>query len=392
MRRTEILQEVRKMRFSELYEGWKQRRFTQEEAALLLGVSERTFRRYLNRYEEEGLEGLVDHRLGQVSHRCAPVDEVMALADLYSRRYQGFTVKHFYSWYRRAHEGIRSYTWVKNMLQGKGLVSKASRRGAHRRRRPQSPYVGMMLHQDGSRHEWVSGKLWDLIVTMDDATGQHYSMFFVEEEGTQSSFQGVGEVIEQHGVFASLYTDRGSHYWHTPVTGGKVDKEHLTQFGRAMRQLGIEMIAAYSPEARGRSERVFRTHQDRLVKELAMAGITEMQQANDYIARVYLPAYNAEFATSPLESASMFVPWAGTPLKDILCEQYERVVGNDNGVRFGGLVLQISQNKYRCHYVKVRVRVHRYPDGGLALFHGPRRLAAYDKRGKELSARAHRAA
>lgn len=392
MRRTEILQEVRKMRFSEAYEKWKERRFTQEEAAMLLGVSERTFRRYMHRYEEEGLEGLVDHRLGQVSHRCAPVDEVMALADLYSHRYQGFTVKHFYSWYRRAHQGTRSYTWVKNTLQGKGLVSKAPRRGAHRRRRPQSPYVGMMLHQDGSRHEWVSGKLWDLIVTMDDATGEHYSMFFVEEEGTQSSFQGVGEVIEQRGVFASLYTDRGSHYWHTPVAGGKVDKEHPTQFGRAMRQLGIEMIAAYSPEARGRSERVFRTHQDRLVKELAVAGITDMQKANDYIARVYLPAYNAEFATPPQEPASMFVLWAGSSLKDILCEQHERVVGNDNCVRFNGLVLQIPQNQYRCHYVKVRVKVHHYPDGSLALFHGPRRLISYDKRGKELSEHVHRAA
>ena len=392
MRRTEVLQEVRKMRFGELYEGWQQRRFTQEEAAILLGVSERTFRRYLNRYEEEGMEGLVDHRLGQVSHRCAPVDEVMALTDLYSNRYQGFTVKHFYSWYRRAHQGLRSYTWVKHTLQGKGLVSKALRRGAHRRRRPQSPYVGMMVHQDGSRHEWVSGKLWDLIVTMDDATGQHYSMFFVKEEGTQSSFQGVADVIEKHGLFASLYTDRGSHYWHTPVTGGKVDKEHLTQFGRAMRQLGIEMIAAYSPEARGRSERVFRTHQDRLVKELAKAGITDMQQANDYISRVYLPAYNAEFATSPREPASMFVPWAGAPLKDILCEQFERVVGNDNCVRFNGLVLQIPRDQYRCHYVKVRVRVHRYPQGDLAIFHGPRRIVSYDAHGKELSDHVHRAA
>jgi len=384
MRRTEVLQEVRKMRFEEAYGGWKQGRLTQEEAARLLGVCDRTFRRYLLRYEDTGMEGLIDQRLGQVSHRCAPVDEVMALADLYSNRYRGFTAKHFYSWYRRAHGGIRSYTWVKNTLHCKGLLQKGSRKGQHRKQRPRAPYSGMMLHQDGSRHEWVPGKLWDLIVTMDDATSKHYSMFFVDEEGTHSSFQGINEAIRDHGVFASLYTDRGSHYWHTPEAGGKVDKGNLTQFGRAMRQLGIEMIPAYSPEARGRSERAFRTHQERLVKELALAGVNDMKQANIYIRDVYLPAFNDEFAVSPEEPASMFVPWAGTPIEDILCEQYERTVGNDNCVRFSGLILQIPPDQYRYHYVKVRVRVHRYPSGNLAIFHGHRKLASFNSQGKEI--------
>jgi hypothetical protein len=330
------------------------------------------------------MEGLTDQRLGQVSHRSAPVDEVLDLSDLYSKWYTGFTVKHFYSWYRRAHSGVRSYTWVKKTLQAKGLVQKGSQKGQHRKQRPRAPYIGMMLHQDGSRHEWVPGKLWDLIVTMDDATGEHYSMFFVDEEGTQSSFQGINEVIKKHGVFASLYTDRGSHYWNTPEAGGKVDKGNLTQFGRAMRQLGIEMIPAYSPEARGRSERAFRTHQERLVKELALAGITEMQQANVYICDVYMPAFNDEFTVPPEEATSMFVPWAGTTVEDILCEQYERTVGNDNCVRFSGLTLQIPQNQYRYHYVRVKVRVHRYPNGNLAVFHGHRNLASFNSKGKEV--------
>lgn len=351
---------------------------------MLLGVCDRTFRRYLIRYEDEGMEGLADRRLGQVSHRCAPVDEVMALADMYSHRYRGFTVKHFYSWYRRAHSGMRSYTWVKNTLQTKGLVPKASGKGTHRKRRPRAPYVGMMLHQDGSRHEWVTGKFWDLIVTMDDASNKHYSMFFVEEEGTQSSFQGINDVIKDYGVFASLYTDRGSHYWHTPEAGGKVDKGNLTQFGRAMRQLGIEMIAAYSPEARGRSERAFRTHQERLVKELAVAGITDMKKANAYIRNIYLPAFNNEFSVTPEESASMFVSWAGTTVEDILCEHYERTVGNDNCVRFDGLALQIPKDQYRYHYVRVKVRVHHYPNGNLAIFHGHRKLVSYNSKGKEV--------
>jgi len=385
MKKTALLQEVRKMRFEEAYEGWKKGRLTQEAAARLLGVCDRTYRRYLVRYEEQGMEGLIDQRLGQISHRSAPVDEVIALADLYNYRYQGFTVKHFYSWYQRSHGGIRSYTWVKKTLQGKGLVPKASRKGTHRKQRPRAPYIGMMLHQDGSTHAWVPGKLWDLIVTMDDATSKHYSMFFVDEEGTQSSFQGVNEVIEKYGLFASFYTDRGSHYWNTPEAGGRVDKENLTQFGRAMRQLGIEMIPAYSPEARGRSERAFRTHQDRLVKELALAGITEMEQANAYIRDVYMPAYNNEFAVTPEESASMFVPWAGTPLQDILCEQYGRTVGNDNCVKFDGITLQIQPDKFRFHYVKVKVRVHRYPNGKLAIFHGHRKLASFNSQGKEVS-------
>jgi len=384
MKRSEVLQEVRKMRFEESYEGWKEGRLTQEEAAMLLGVCDRTFRRYLMRYEDNGMAGLADKRLGQISHRRAPVDEVMALSDLYSNRFRGFNAKHFYSWYRRDHQGNRSYTWVKTTLQQKGLIHKATMKGTHRKKRTRAPYVGMMLHQDGSRHQWVTGKYWDLIVTMDDASSEHYSMFFVEEEGTQSSFRGVKEVIEQHGLFASFYTDRGSHYWHTPEAKGKVDKWNLTQFGRAMSQLGIKMIAAYSPEARGRSERAFSTHQDRLVKELAMAGITEIKQANDYLANTYMPAHNAEFAIVPQEQQSVFVPWAGTALQDILCEQYDRTVGNDNCVKFEGLRLQIPPDQYRCHYVRIAVSVHRYPDGGLAIFHGPRKLAVYDPNGKEI--------
>ena len=340
------------MRFAETYAGWKKGSLTQEEAARLLGVCDRTFRRYLVRYEDQGMQGLTDRRLGQISHRRAPADEVIELTELYSKRYNGFNAKHFYSWYMREHRGKRSYTWVKNTLQSKRLIQKGLRKGQHRKQRPRAPYEGMMLHQDGSTHEWVPGKYWDLIVTMDDATNKHYSMFFVDEEGTQSSFQGIKEVIESNGLFASLYTDRGTHYWNTPKAGGKVDKYNLTQFGRAMRQLGIDMIPAYSPEARGRSERAFRTHQDRLVKELAVAGITDIDKANVYISKTYMPAYNDEFSVPPLEDASMFIAWTGNPIEDILCEQYERTVGNDNCVRFDGLVLQIPQDKYRFHYVK----------------------------------------
>lgn len=368
------------MRFEEAYTGWNEGRLTQAEAAQLLGMCERTFRRHLVRYEAEGLEGLIDRRLEQVSQRRAPADEVMALTEQYRTRHADWNVKHFHSWYRRT-GGTRSYTWVKQRLQEAGLVERSAGRGAHRKRRERAALTGMMLHQDGSRHEWVVSQMWDLIVTMDDATGEHYDMRFVEEEGTASSFQAVRATIEAHGLFSSLYTDRGSHYWRTPEAGGKVDRAHPTQFGRALRQLGIEMIPAYSPEARGRSERAFGTHQGRLPQELALAGITTMAAANAYLREIYLPAFNAEFMQPAREAGSAFVPWIGGGLADILCEQFERTVGNDNCVRFEGLSLQIPASQHRCHFVKAKVRVHRYTDGSLAIFHGPRRLADYDRNG-----------
>ena len=383
MRRTEWLQETRKMRFEEAYGGWQAGRLRQEEAAQLLGICERSFRRYIDRYEEAGLDGLIDRRLHQLSHRRAPVDEVMALTNRYRQRHQGWSAKHYFAWYRRA-GGDRSYSWVKRRLQDAALVPRAPKRGAHRKRRDRAPLPGMLLHQDGSRHEWVPGQHWDLIVTMDDATSEHYAMQFVEEEGTASSFAGIAAVIRARGLFSALYTDRGSHYWFTPQAGGKVDKRSPTQFGRALQQLGIEMIAAYSPQARGRSERAFRTHQERLVRELAAAGITEMDAANRYLETQYRPAYNAEFAQPALEPGCAFVPWLGGALDDILCEQFERRVGADNCVAFERLTLQIPRQRHRCHFVKLTVRVHRYPDDTLAIFHGPRCLARYAADGQPM--------
>jgi hypothetical protein len=369
------------MRFEEALEGWQAGRLTQQEAAQLLGVCERSFRRYLDRYEAGGVEGLMDKRISQLSHRRAPVDEVMRLVDLYCSRYAGWNVRHFHSWYVGKHAGGRSYSWVKNALQGAGAVLRAKARGKHRKRRERAPLAGMMVHQDGSTHQWVPGVYWDLIVTMDDATGEHLSMFFVDQEGSTSSFHGLGQTIAARGLFAMLYTDRGSHYFVTPQAGGKVDKQQLTQVGRALAQLGIHHQAAYSPQARGRSERAFGTHQQRLPRELALAGITEMSAANRYVEQFYRPAYNAEFAVLAAEPGSAFVPYIGANLADILCEQFERTVGNDNCVSFEGLKLQIPADRYRHHYAKAKVRVHRYVDDTLALFHGPRRLADYDARG-----------
>jgi transposase len=367
-------------------------RLTQEEAAELLAVSDRTFRRFSRRFEEEGDDGLLDRRMGRASAKLAPVDEVIALSEIYRSRYRGWTVKHFFDFYQAKHAGQRSYTWVKNRLQQQGVVIRAKRRGAHRRKRERRPLPGMMLHQDGSRHEWLAGRVCDLVITMDDATSEIYSALLVEEEGSMSSFLGVQAVIEQKGLFSSLYTDRGSHYWLTSKAGAKVDRGQPTQFHRALQQLGIELIPAYSPQARGRSERTFKTWQDRLPRELALARITTMAAANKYIQRRFLPAFNRLFRVPARESGSGFVPFIGNNLADVLCVQEARVVGNDNCVRYRNLSLQISADEHRCHYVKANVRVHEYPDATLAVFHGPRLLARFSAQGKPLKAKLRRVA
>lgn len=239
--------------------------------------------------------------------------------------------------------------------------------------------AGMLLHQDGSRHLWLPGlgRQIDLVATMDDATGEVLSAFLVEEEGTASSFRGLAETIAAMGLFCALYTDRGGHYFHTSEAG-RVDRGHLTQVGRALAQLGIEHIAAYSPQARGRSERLFRTLQDRLVKELAQAGVTDdVEAANRYIAEVYLPAHNARFAVAAELKGSAFVPVTPEQCREVLCRQESRQVGNDNCVRWRGRHLQIPPSRLRPHFVRATVRLHEYPDGAVALFWGPHRIADF---------------
>jgi len=373
------------MRWEEAHEGYMYGRLTQKEAADLLGVCERSFRRYLNRHEDEGLDGLIDKRLSQVSHRKAPTDEVLRMTALYKQRYDGWNVKHFFERYQDEHKGSRSYNWVRKELQSAGLVKRGKRRGKYRKQRPRAAIPGLMIHQDGSTHEWVPGLHWDLIVTMDDATSEIYSGFFVAEEGTFSSLRGVRETIEKRGLFSSFYSDRGSHYWVTNEAGSKVDKRRLTQFGRAMNQLGIQMIAAYSPEARGRSERFFGTIQGRLPQELALHGITDMAQANRYLSERFWPDFNHRFMVEAREPGEAFVPVLGADLDNILCLQVERHVGKDNCVSYRGKKLQIPQGRARHTYAKSTVRVHEYPDGRRAIFHGPRCLAIYDERGQQIT-------
>ena len=275
MRRTAMLWEVFVSRFEEALEQYERHRLTAEEAGELLGMSGRNFRRLCVRYEEDGIDGLRDRRIGKVSPRRAPARELERMHDLYRECYSDFTVKHFHEQLVRRHNYKLCYTVTRLSLQAAGLVPKAKRRGAHRKKRVRRPLPGMLLFQDASKHRWIAalGHDLDLVVTMDDATGAIYSAFLVEEEGTMSSFLGLAETIAAQGLFGSLYTDRGGHYFFTRKGESKVDKKELTQVGRALSQLGITHIPSYSPQGRGRMERVFGTLQKRLPQELRLAKI-----------------------------------------------------------------------------------------------------------------------
>jgi transposase len=387
MNRATWLQDRRMQKFRDVLSRWEAGKLSMMEAAEVLGMSERQFRRYRDRYEEEGMAGLVDRRVGKPSPRRVPGRDGQLMLELYAGAYRGWNVKHFHEHLVRDHGFRWSYTWVKTQLHTAGLVDRAKRRGAHRRKRERKPFEGMMLHQDGSRAVWLAGQpALDLIVTMDDATSKAYSAFLVEEEGTASTFRALLEVFTGHGLPSSLYTDRGSHYFYTPDADGPVDKSRLTQVGRALAHLGIEHIPAYSPQARGRSERMFGTLQDRLMKELVLAGISDLAAANCFIREVYLPQHNARFAKPAACAESAFVAADPALLAETLCIEEERVVARDNTVAYDKRCLQLPAGAARAHYVKARVKVREYPDGTLAVFHGPRRLAGYDAQGTEIAA------
>lgn len=382
MKRTAWLQDRRMQKFRDVLSRWNGGDLSMMEAGELLGMSERQFRRYRDRYEEAGEAGLLDRRLGKLSTRRVPAEAIEEMLELYRHRYLGWNVKHFHEHLLRDHHFSWGYTFIKTQLHAAGLVERAKRRGAHRRKRERKPCEGMMLHQDGSRHRWLAGEpMLDLIVTMDDATSTIYSAFLIEEEGTASSFQGLLETFVAKGLPSSLYSDRGSHYFVTLKAGEAVDKSRLTQVGRALERLGIEHIPAYSPEARGRSERMFSTLQDRLPRELALAGIADIEAANRFIAQTYLPAHNARFARPAAVEDSAFVAADPQQLAQILCIEEERVVARDNTVAFARLRLQLPQSPIRHHFVKATVKVRHYPDGTLAIFHGPRRIARYSSDG-----------
>ena len=350
------------------------------EAAEILRWSPRTLRRWRWRYEQYGYDGLFDRRKRRPSPKRVPLKLAGRVLRLYRERYSGFNVKHFHDKLKEEHGVVLSYQWVKVALQTAGLVPKGARHEKHRQRRPRRPMRGMMVFVDGSTHHWLADLRWkqDLILFLDDATSEVFSAYLVEEEGTASVLLGLKEIIAAEGLFCSLYTDRGSHFFHTPKAGGPVDKGQLTQLGRILAQLGIEHIASYSPQARGRIERLFGTWQGRLPQELAAAKITEMAAANRYIKEKFIPWHNRALRVKAAEPGSAFIPCAHTDLEAILCLQEHRQVGKDNTVSYGKARLQIAPVDWKSSLAGCQVKVCNHLDGRLSVRYGPRLLGWYD--------------
>src|SRR5437899_9156005 len=361
------------------------KRITWWQAAEIMGISDRHMRRWRERYEEFGYDGLFDRRRRKPSPQRVPMALVEEILGLYREKYFDLNVRHFHEKLAAEHGVDLSYTWVKLALQGAGLVRRGRKRGVHRRRRPRRPLPGMLLHIDGSRHRWFQDERWyDLIVILDDATSEIYYAQLVEEESTLTVLAALQEVIERQGLFCALYSDRGSHFWLTPKVGGKVDAHRLTQVGRALRELGIQMIPAYSPQARGRSERNFGTWQGRLPQELRLQGIVGVDKANQFLRDHYVAEFNRRFRVSPQQPGSAFLSRGKRDLDQIFSLQFERTVNRDNTVQFQNLNLQIERVRWKASLAGCSVTVHQHLDGTLSLRYGPQQLGRYSSQGELL--------
>lgn len=358
-------------------------------AAEIAGVTDRTMRRIKQRYEHFGYDGLFDHRRGKRSIHRIPMKTAEQVLALYQEKYFDFSVLHFHEKLKQEHGLEVSYSWVKQALQGAGLVKRRSKRGSHRRRRARRPLPGMLLHIDGSKHRWFQDdRYYDLIVILDDATSEIYYAQLVEEESTLTVMAGLREVIEDKGIFCALYSDRGSHFFYTPAAGGKVDKSRPTQVGRAMQELGIQTIAAYSPEARGRSERNFGTWQNRLPQELRLAGITTVEAANRFLRERYIAEFNEKFSVGAQERGTAFRPCSRKDLDFIFSVQTERVVDNDNTVAIGERWWQIEKSRWGYRLAKQTVTIHQHLNATVSIRFGPHVVGRYDAGGQPLLAQA----
>src|SRR5499427_2000039 len=361
------------------------KKITWMEAAEIAGVTDRTMRRIRQRYQEFGYTGLFDQRRGRRSVHRVPLQTAEQVLALYQEKYFDLNVRHFHDKLGSEEHIDLSYTWVYQALVGAGLVQKRRKRAAHRRRRERRPLPGMLLHIDGSKHRWLNDDRWyDLIVILDDATSEIYYAQLVEEESTATVMAGLREVIERKGLFCALYSDRGSHFFVTVKEGERVDKHRLTQVGRAMKELGIQMIAAYSPQARGRSERNFGTWQGRLPQELRLAGIRTVGEANRFLRERYIGEFNAKFTVTAAERGTAFRRPSRTDLHWVFTVQTERVVAKDNTVAIGARQWQIGKTRFRHTLAGSAVTIHEHLDGTVSIRYGPHVVGRFTSDGQPL--------
>lgn len=355
------------------------------EAAAIIRVSPRQLRRWRTGWEKYGYDGLFDRRLGKPSPKRVPLETVAEVMRLYREKYAGFSVQHFHEKLVEEHSITLSYTWVKKALQGRGLVEKEAKRGVHRKKRERRPIPGLLLHIDASKHQWFQDERWfDLIVILDDATTEVYYAQLVEEESTRTMMTALREVIEQKGSFCALYSDRASHFFTTPKAGDVVDRQRLTQVGRALAELKIEMIPAYSPQARGRSERNFGTWQGRLPQELALKAIRTVDEANQFLRRTYIAEFNRKFSVAAAQSGDAFMPVYGHDMELVFSLQHERVVGKDNTIKVANLCLQIERTSWRNSLAGCRVKVHQHFDDTFTILYAGRIVGRYSADGEAL--------
>lgn len=349
------------------------------QAAEIVGLSDRSMRRWRERYARTGYDGLFDRRQHPSPLRV-PLETVERVLRLYRERYFDFNVRHFHEVLQADHGIALSYSWVKAALQTAGLVAHARKRGPHRRRRERRPLPGMLLHIDASRHAWLPGGQQDLVSVSDDATNEVYYAALVPEENTRTVLMALREVVAHHGVFCALYTDRAGHFIHTPPAG---HPRFRTQVERALDQLGIRLIAAHSPQARGRKERLYGTLQGRWPPELRVAGITTMAAANQWLREVGIPRFNRRFRVPASQDGSAFVRGPGA-LEGIFSIHHPRVVSNANTVQVGRRTFQIGRTPLRCHFVRCRVTVHEHLDDTWSISYGPHVIARFDAAGEVL--------
>lgn len=348
------------------------------EAAEIMGVTDRTMRRWRERLQEHGYSGLWDYRKRQPSPKRVPMATVEQVLQLYREQYFDFNVRHFHEKLRDEHGVALSYTWVKTALQTAGLVKKRKKPGSHRKRRPRRALPGMMLHIDASEHRWFNdGRYYELLVIMDDATSEIYYAQLVEAECTLTVMAALREVIETKGLFCSLYSDRAGHFFVTPKRGERVDLNRPTQVGRALQELGVKMIAAYSPEARGRSERNFGTWQGRLPQELRVRGITGVDTANAFLRDTYIAELNAKFTVAAAQKGTAFVRLRRKDLDWVFSVQHERTVNNDNTVQCGNRTFQLDKTRWRDTLAGQAVIVHEHLDGRMSIRYGAHLIAQY---------------